>query len=85
MTPADVADIVTFCVVVVVVVDTGNVALVCPAGTVTCAAAVASGLLLPTVTGVPPAGAAEASVTVQEVAAPPVTLAGEHTSEETAG
>jgi hypothetical protein len=70
---------------VTVVVVTVNEVLVNPAGTVTCAAAVAAGLLLAIVTGVPPVGAAAARVTVQETLVPPPTVVGEQISEETAG
>jgi hypothetical protein len=45
-------------------VETGNVPVVCPAGMVTDAGTVAAGLLLARPTCTPPAGAAEASVTV---------------------
>ncbi len=67
------------------VVVTVNAVLVRPAGTVTWADAVAAGLLLAIVTGVPPDGAAATRVTVQEVLDPPVTELGEQTTEETAG
>jgi hypothetical protein len=70
---------------VTAVVVTENAVLVRPAGTVTCADAAAAALLLAIVTGVPPEGAAAARLTVQETLDPPVTLAGEQTSDETAG
>jgi hypothetical protein len=45
-------------------VVTGKVPVVCPAGMVTIAGTLAAGLLLDNPTATPPAGAAEASVTV---------------------
>jgi len=64
------------------VVVTENVAVVCPAATVTLAGTVAAVLLLPSVTTAPPAGATAVSVTVPSELAPPVTLVGFNVTEE---
>ncbi len=85
VTPADVAEIVTLCELVTTVVATVKVALVRPAGTVTWLWGVASELLVESVTGVPPDGAADARFTVQVAFVPPVTLLGLQVTEETAG
>jgi|SRR5579872_6139501 hypothetical protein len=63
--------------VVTTVVVTENVAVVCPAATVTLAGTAATAaLLLPSVTTAPPAGAALLSVTVPCELTPPATLLG---------
>lgn len=85
VTAAEVADILTFCTVVTAIVVTVNAALVRPAGTVTCDGTVAFALLLASVTGVPPAGAAAARFTVQVALAPPLNVLGAQTTEETPG
>lgn len=85
VTPADVAEIVTLCELVTAVVATVKVALVRPAGTVTWLCSVASELLLESVTGVPPDGAADARFTVQVALVPPARLLGLQVTEETAG
>lgn len=61
---ADTPVIVAVAGVVTVVVETGNVAVVWPAGTVTDTGTVAAGLLLAKPTTTPLAGAGDASVTV---------------------
>src|SRR5689334_16071098 len=72
-------------VVVTAVVVAENVALVCPAATVTLAGTVATAvLLLPSSTVAPPVGAAPFSVTVPCELPPPVTLGGVMDTEETA-
>lgn len=81
----EVAERLTFCALLTVVVVTVNVALVRPAGTVTCDGTLALALLLLSVTGVPPDGAADTRLTVQDALDPPVTVVGVHTTEETAG
>lgn len=83
--PAEVAEMLGFCAVVTAVVVTLKDVLVEPLGTVTVAGTIAAALLLTTVTGVPPVGAADARLTVQEVLDPPVTVLGEQTMEVTAG
>ena len=83
--PVDVAEIVTFCALLTVVVVTVKLVLVRPAGTVTCDGTLAFPLLLLSVTGVPPDGAAETRLTVQDVLDPPVTEPGAHATEATAG
>jgi hypothetical protein len=66
-------------------VDTVNVALVDPAGTVTLAGtAAAVVLLLESATDAPPAGAADVSVTVPLDELPPVTLVGLRLSDDSA-
>jgi hypothetical protein len=57
LAPPAVAVIVAVVAAFTLVVLTGNVALTCPAGTVTLAGTVAAGLLLESVTTTPPAGA----------------------------
>ena len=57
LTPAAVAVMVAVVAAFTLVVLTGNVALTCPAGTVTLDGTVAAGLLLESVTATPPAGA----------------------------
>jgi len=84
-TPADVAVIVEVCVAVTTAVLTVKPVLVWPAATVTCAGGVAYALLLDRATVVPPAGAALASVTVQLVPTPPVSVLGVHDTEDTPG
>lgn len=75
--PVDVADSVVVVPLVTGVVETPNVAVDAPAGTVTVAGADATpGFELAIVTGVPPAGAARASVTVAMDVAPPTTRTG---------
>lgn len=69
----------TTCVVTV------NAALTEPPGTVTGVGAVRLGLLLDTVTGSPPFGAAALRVTVQVTVPPPARLVGLHASEDTFG
>jgi hypothetical protein len=64
------------------VVVTENVAVVCPAATVTLAGTVADVLLLPSVTTAPPVGATALNVTVPVEPAPPVTLVGFNDTEE---
>lgn len=66
-------------------VRTANAALREPATTVTWPGGVRLELLLDMVTGVPPAGAAALSVTVQLTMPPPTRLVGLHTSEATPG
>jgi hypothetical protein len=69
-----------------VCVLTVNVRLVLPAGTVTLAGTVATdGLLLDSVTTLPPDGAAPVNVTVPCAAVPPVTLVGLSESAESVG
>jgi hypothetical protein len=80
-----VAEILAVCPLVTAVVVTVNVVPVRPAGTITDPTVVAAALLLVTATGVPPDGAADARVTVQETLDPPATLLGEQTREETGG
>jgi hypothetical protein len=65
------------------VVVTENVAVVCPAATVTLAGTAAAVLLLPSVTNAPPVGATALNVTVPVELAPPVTLVGFKDTEET--
>ena len=68
---------VTGVAVATAVVVTENVAVVCPAVTVTLAGTAATAaLLLPSVTTAPPAGATALNVTVPVEPAPPVTLVG---------
>ena len=64
---------------------TVNAALAEPAKTVTGLGGATVELLLDTVTGVPPAGAAALSVTVQLTVPPPTRLVGLHASEATPG
>jgi hypothetical protein len=69
-----------------VVVFTGNVALVAPAGTATLEGTLAAPLLLESATCAPPAGAGPLSVTVPvEDCTPPITLVGFSVSEERVG
>lgn len=68
---------------VTTVVVTVNVAVVCPAVTVTLAGTVADVLLLPSATTAPPAGATAINVTVPVELDPPVTLVGFSDTEET--
>ena len=69
-----------------VVVFTGNVALVAPAGTVTLEGTLAAPLLLESRTSAPPAGAGPLSVAVPvEDCKPPITLVGFSESEERVG
>src|SRR6266566_4210652 len=65
-----------------VVVFTGNVAVVAPAGTVTLGGALAAPLLLESATCAPPVGAAPLNVTVPVEEFPPATLVGFSKSEE---
>jgi hypothetical protein len=65
------------------VVVTENVAVVCPAATVTLAGTAAAVLLLPSVTTAPPVGATAVNVTVPSELVPPVTLVGLNDTEET--
>jgi hypothetical protein len=67
---------------VTAVVVTENVAVVCPAATVTLTGTVAAVLLLPSVTTAPPTGATAVNVTVPVEPAPPVTLVGFSDTEE---
>jgi len=76
---------VTFCTLLTAVVVTVKLALVRPAGTVTWDGTLAFPLLPRSVTGVPPEGAADTRLTVQDVLDPPATEAGAHRTEETAG
>jgi len=62
-----------------------TVAVVAPAGTVTAAGTVSKVLLLESVIGDPPAGAACVRLTVQLVALPPFKLVGEHVIDESEG
>jgi hypothetical protein len=72
-----VAVMVTGVTVVTAVVVTENVAVACPAATVTLAGTAATGvLLLPSVTTNPPFGATPVSVTVPVDPVPPVTVVG---------
>ena len=73
-----VADVTTVTTVVV----TENVAVDCPAATVTLAGTAAAVLLLPSVTTAPPVGATALNVTVPVEPAPPVTLVGFNDTEE---
>jgi len=68
-----------------VVVFTGNVAVVAPAGTVTLGGALAAPLLLESATCAPPVGAAPLNVTVPVEEFPPATLVGFSESEERVG
>src|SRR5882757_8055291 len=65
-----------------VVVFTGNVAVVAPAGTVTLGGTLAAPLLLESATCAPPVGAGPLNVTVPVDEFPPTTLAGFTVSEE---
>jgi hypothetical protein len=65
------------------VVVTAKVAVVEPWATVTLAGTVAEALLLERATTAPPVGAAALSVTVPVEPAPPTTLVGAKTTEET--
>jgi len=77
VTPSKVADISGHAVTVTGVVDIVKFALVASAGTVTLAGTVATaGVLLESVTVIPPAGAGVARVTVPVEAVPPATEAG---------
>ena len=77
VTPSWVAEIVTFVDADTGFVETANVALVAPAGTVTLAGTVAAAvLLLACVTTTPPVGAVPLSVTVPLEDAPPVMVVG---------
>lgn len=58
------------------VVVIGNVALVCPKGTVTLDGTAAAGLALASAKTAPPGGAPPESVTVPAAETPPVTLEG---------
>jgi hypothetical protein len=82
--PLALAEIVAEVLAVTLVVETVNVALVCPAATVTLAGTVAAAVPLESATAVPPAGAAEVSVMVPVDELPPVTDVGLHASVETA-
>lgn len=64
---------------------TMNPALVSPAGTITCAGAVAYELLLDSVTAVPPDGAEAARDTMHEAIEPPFKVVGLQTTEATPG
>lgn len=64
------------------VVVTENVAVVCPAATVTLAGTVADVLLLPSATTAPPVGATAVNVTVPSELVPPVTAVGLNDTEE---
>ena len=68
-----------------VVVFTGNVAVVAPAGTVTLGGTLAAPLLLESATCAPPVGAGPVNVTVPVEEFPPVTLVGFSESEERVG
>jgi len=71
---------------VTVLVFTGNVALVAPAGTATLEGTLAAPLLLESATCAPPAGAGPLNVNVPvEDCTPPITLVGFSVSEETTG
>jgi len=83
--PAELAEMLALCVPLTATVVTVNVALVRPAGMVICPGTLAFALLLVSVTGVPPEGAAAARFTVQDAFNPPVTVVGEHTREATPG
>ena len=72
-------------VVLTACVPTANPTLAEPAKTVTWLGGVRVELLLDTVTGVPPAGAAALRVTVQLTVPPPTRLLGLHTSEAIPG
>src|SRR6267378_1174777 len=65
-----------------VVVFTGNVAVVAPAGTVTLGGALAAPLLLESATGAPPVGAGPLNATVPVEEFPPATLVGFSETEE---
>src|SRR6267142_378261 len=67
---------------VTVLVFTGNVALVAPAGTATLEGTLAAPLLLESATCAPPAGAGPLNVTVPVEEFPPVTLLGFSESDE---
>src|SRR5215216_2202077 len=82
--PLAVAEIAAEVLAVTLVVETVNVALVSPAGTLMLAGTVAAAMPLERATAVPPAGAAEVSVTVPVDEFPPVTEAGLSASVETA-
>jgi len=73
---ADVAVIVALVVELTGVVVTGNVAEVCPAGTVTVGGTPAAGLLLDNVAVIPSNGAGDGSVRVPVAPCPPVTDGG---------
>src|SRR3954449_4491118 len=85
LTPPPDAEIAALADVVTAFVETVNVALVAPAGTVTLAGTVAAAvLLLASVTTSPPLGAGPLRVTVPWEAFPPVTLAGLRLTPDTA-
>ena len=65
-----------------VVVFTGNVAVVAPAGTVTLEGTLAAPLLLESATGAPPVGAGPLNATVPVEEFPPATLVGFSETEE---
>jgi hypothetical protein len=67
------------------VVVTENVAVVCPAATVTLAGTAADVLLLPSATTAPPVGATALNLTVPVEPAPPVTVVGLNDTEEITG
>ena len=84
--PAYVAEIVVLALELTAVVETVNVALVAPAGTVTLAGTVAAAvLLLESAIDAPPDGAAASSVTVPVELSPPVTVVGLRASDDSAG
>jgi hypothetical protein len=74
--PLYAAEIVTAVDVVTAAVETANVAVLAPDGTVTLAGTLAAALLLASETVAPACGAAPVSVTVPCAPEPPVTLAG---------
>jgi len=82
--PPAVAEMVAVVLDVTASVVAEKPAVVAPNGTVTDGGTVADGLLLDRVTGVPSAGAALESVTVQLLDAPPIKLAGLQAREEAA-
>jgi len=73
----EMAVMVTVCVALTVLVVTGKVAEIWPAGMVIPVATEADGLLVDKLTFTPPSGAAAASVTVPALLLPPITVDGE--------